>query len=85
MKAQYSWSVELAVTNEIVSFIVNNSQFHCCMFCDEIASIKKDNKDKEERTVGICAGKYSHFDTDNRATLEMHWDTGESNFPVSLS
>lgn len=55
------------------------------MFCDEIASIKKDNKDKEERTVGICAGMYSHFDTDNRATLEMHWDTGESNFSVSLS
>mgnify|MGYP001853123073 CR=1 FL=1 len=55
------------------------------MFCDEVASIKKKNKDKEERTVGICAGMYSHFDTDNRATLEMHWDTGESNFSVSLS
>lgn len=70
----------ISYNSEILSFIVNNSQFHCYMFCGEIVSISRKNKEKEERTVGICAGTYSHFDIDNGATLEMQWDTEQSNF-----
>lgn len=72
----------ISYNNEIVSFIVNNSQFHCYMFCDEIASISRKNKDKEERTVGICAGMYRHFYIDDGVTLEMHWDTEQCYFEL---
>lgn len=54
------------------------------MMIQPLLQEKKKNEDKDERAEGICAGMHSHFDTDNEVTLEMHWNTGDDNFSVSL-